>query len=304
MSPEILENLPIATVSVDVDPLDIHLRGYGVDGLKPDTLAYDTAVPRLLGHFAGADIRATFFFVARDAKRTRATIRRVADAGHEIASHSMTHPEHLSEVRPKVLRRELRASRKRLEDVAGRSVAGFRAPNWDLTPAIAEALSEAGYRYDASGYPTPLLAAARLLVAAKSRRVPHRRSLFPANWQRRPHHWEIGGSSLRQFPVTVTPWLRWPVYHTAALLFGGARTARQLEQIAEAGDTLSYPLHAVDVLGLQEDGIDARLARHPGMRRPLAEKRGLLARILEMIGERFETRTFIERLDEATSAAA
>ena len=78
--------------------------------------------------------------------------------------------------------------------------------------------------------------AARLLAAAKSRELPSLRALFPANWQRRPHFWRLGETGLYQFPTTVTPWLRWPIYHTAAYVLGGARTTRLIERSAAAGE--------------------------------------------------------------------
>ena len=42
---------PLATVGVDVDPVDLHLAGYGYRGLPPDSLAYEPALPRLLAAF-------------------------------------------------------------------------------------------------------------------------------------------------------------------------------------------------------------------------------------------------------------
>jgi peptidoglycan/xylan/chitin deacetylase (PgdA/CDA1 family) len=62
---------PSATVSVDVDPVDLHLVGYGFPGLPPDPLVYTAALPRLLEAFARHGIRATLFMVGRDAAGRR-----------------------------------------------------------------------------------------------------------------------------------------------------------------------------------------------------------------------------------------
>src|SRR5262245_5126485 len=70
---------PLATVSVDVDPVDLHLLGYGVGGLPPDPLAYDTALPRLVELFARTGIHATFFVVGRDAAAYAAALRALED---------------------------------------------------------------------------------------------------------------------------------------------------------------------------------------------------------------------------------
>src|SRR4029079_19633928 len=65
--PEARVTRPVALVSVDVDPVDLHLVGYGYRSLPPDPLVYTTALPRLLDCFGRCGVRATFFVVARDA---------------------------------------------------------------------------------------------------------------------------------------------------------------------------------------------------------------------------------------------
>src|SRR4030095_16906891 len=83
---------PSATISVDVDPVDLHLLGYGHRGEAPDERVYALAIPRLLERFDRARVRATFFVVARDAAAQSRALAAVKAAGHEIASHSLTHP--------------------------------------------------------------------------------------------------------------------------------------------------------------------------------------------------------------------
>jgi hypothetical protein len=58
----------------------------------------------------------------------------------------------------------------------------------------------------------------------------------------------------------------------------------------------------VDALGLTEDRVDARLAVHPGMRVPLAEKLALLEEVFSAIAARFAARPFRERLAECAPA--
>ncbi len=52
----------------------------------------------------------------------------------------------------------------------------------------------------------------------------------------------------------------------------------------------------MDALGLEEDRVDARLAKHPGMDRPLAQKLALLDATMAAIAARFDTRTYAELL--------
>lgn len=288
--------LPRATVSVDVDPVDLHLLGYGFRGLAPNSLVYTAALPRLVECFRRAGVRATFFVVGRDAMPQRETLAALVAAGHEVASHSHSHPLSLAALEARPLAEELAMSRVALSRACGADVKGFRAPNFDMNRRTLHALAVAGYRYDASAFPSPLLLPARLVLAAKSAdpAAVLRLTLWPFSLKRGPH--EIEG--VREFPLAVTPGLRLPVYHTLRYFTKEAPFFARLEGFASRRDTLSYVLHAVDALGAKEDGVDARLAKHPGMDRALDEKLAMLDGVLGRIAARFEVRPFAERLEE------
>lgn len=120
----------------------------------------------LLALFERQNTRATFFIVGWVAWKYPRLVRTIAEAGHEIASHSFWH-----EVIPRHDRNSLAAdlgsSRRLLEDLSGTAVRGFRAPGGSITPAGAwafDVMLEAGYSYDSSlcpgisshgGYPSP-----------------------------------------------------------------------------------------------------------------------------------------------------
>jgi polysaccharide deacetylase family protein (PEP-CTERM system associated) len=120
----------------------------------------------LLELFDAAGVRATFFVVGWVAARHPALLRRVAEAGHEIGSHSWWHEVIRRHARAS-LAADLGAARRLLEDVSGRPVTGFRAPGGSITPDTAwafDVIVEQGYQYDASlcpgtsshgGFPSP-----------------------------------------------------------------------------------------------------------------------------------------------------
>ena len=289
---------PFATISVDVDPVDLHLIGYGFRDLPADPMVYDIALPRLGEVFARCGVRATFFIVGRDAAPRAATIAALARGGHEIASHSFTHPLAFASLGLRGMRDELMKTREALEAVTGREVVGYRSPNFDMDHTALRVLSECGYRYDASAYPTPLLFPARLLLALKSRdpKAVLRLKPWPFSFGRRPSVFRFGERTLHEFPASVTPWMRLPIYHTLRYSLTDARFESALDGFARRDEPLSYLLHGVDVLGLSEDRVDPRLAGHPGMNRPLAAKLELLERSLRSIVQRFVIATFEERL--------
>lgn len=290
---------PVAVVSVDVDPVDLHLVGYGFRGLPADPLAYTAALPRLLDAFARHGVRATLFTVGRDAAANAAVLARAAREGHEIASHTWSHPIRFASLPEADRRRELADSRAALEAASGSPVVGFRAPNFDMDARTVPLLASLGYRYDASGYPSPMLVPARALLALKSADPAGvlAMSPWPFTWRREPFTWRAGGAEVREFPVAVTPGLRMPVYHTLRYYRPASAFTAALDGFAARGETLSYPLHAVDALGLADDRVDPRLAKHPGMQRPLADKLALLDATLAAIAARFEPRPYRDLLD-------
>ena len=87
---------PYAIFSCDLDTVDRHLQGYGIEDLPACDRIYRTAVPRLLELFAELGVPGVLFVIARDAASERALWRQAVAAGHEIASHSLTHTQPFS----------------------------------------------------------------------------------------------------------------------------------------------------------------------------------------------------------------
>jgi len=66
-------------------------------------------------------------------------------AGHEIGSHTLTHP-HLTHLPPAQAREEIVASKKKLEDLFGVAIEHFCYPYGDWNERTREMVAEAGYR--------------------------------------------------------------------------------------------------------------------------------------------------------------
>jgi len=119
----------------------------------PSRLAESTA--RVLELFSETSTRATFFILGWNAEHHPEIVRRVADAGHEVASHGYAH-RMIAEQTPEEFREDVRRAKALLEDIAGRPVLGYRAPTFSITEhtrwAI-DVLADEGYRYDSSIFP-------------------------------------------------------------------------------------------------------------------------------------------------------
>jgi peptidoglycan/xylan/chitin deacetylase (PgdA/CDA1 family) len=73
-------------------------------------------------------------------------LRQVQAAGHEIGSHSSSHPI-LPLIEDAELDREIAGSRKTLERQLGSQVSSFCYPNGDHDPRVIAAVQRAGYRF-------------------------------------------------------------------------------------------------------------------------------------------------------------
>lgn len=96
--------------------------------------------------------RATFFCLGWIGENFRSVIKRISDAGHEIASHGYSH-EKIYTLSPDTFREDIRRTKGILEDISGSSVIGNRSPYFSVTRDSLWALPilrEEGYRYDSS----------------------------------------------------------------------------------------------------------------------------------------------------------
>jgi polysaccharide deacetylase family protein (PEP-CTERM system associated) len=94
-------------------------------------------------------IRATFFVLGWVAAKCPTVVRRIADAGHEIASHGFGHAL-LSSLGTDELRSDVERSKCLLEDLLGAPVTGYRAPSFSIDDRALSILQEAGFVYDSS----------------------------------------------------------------------------------------------------------------------------------------------------------
>jgi len=270
---------PELSVSVDVDGIHHHLRGYGVAAERggPSPI-WERAVPRFVELFGRLGLRATFFVIAEDARDQAAALRALARDGHEIGSHSHTHALPFATLGAAALEREVRGSREALEAALGAPVRGFRAPGWSVSREVLAAVEKAGYAYDSSIFPSPAYVAALLSMRRRlggAVKLDLADSLRFAFSRRGPYR--LGG--LWEIPVTVTRWLRIPYYNTLDAVLGPRVFDRLGASFARRGEPVHFALHGVDLLDAAE--IDPRLREHPGAARDAASK---AARVEQTLG--------------------
>jgi polysaccharide deacetylase family protein (PEP-CTERM system associated) len=142
---------------------------------------------RILRLLESVSAHGTFFILGWTARRHPDLVKRVAAAGHEIASHGFDH-ELVYNQTPEDFRQDVRRARALLQDLSGQEVLGYRAPSYTIVSRTQWALPilvEEGYRYDSSIFP-----------------IPRKRYGMPGA-ERWPHRiaFREGGEGIAEFPL-------------------------------------------------------------------------------------------------------
>jgi polysaccharide deacetylase family protein (PEP-CTERM system associated) len=115
----------------------------------------ESCVHYLLDALAHHDANATFFVLGWIGERYPDLVRRMAQEGHEVASHGWDH-RRVTDQTPEQFRDSVRRSKASLEALSGTPVTGFRAPSYSIVRGSEWALDillEEGYEYDSSLFP-------------------------------------------------------------------------------------------------------------------------------------------------------
>jgi hypothetical protein len=222
----------LCVISVDLDPLtayyEIHGLGEAPKQVHGTILA--NALPRFEALLAELDVPATFFVVGREiegSEQAQHTLRRMADAGHEIGNHTYDHPYELNRLPAGVIEQEIAQAHDVVANLIGEQHApvGFRAPGYFISGKVAQILANRGYIYDTSMFPSPPYYLAKMAVmggmALRGRRSgavlgdPRGLMCSPKPYRADlDQPWKKGDSSLIELPVAVVPGLRLPAIGT------------------------------------------------------------------------------------------
>jgi polysaccharide deacetylase family protein (PEP-CTERM system associated) len=149
---------PVNAMTVDVeDYFQVQAFAGCIDRAAWDRIPcrVERNMDRILDQFAKAGVRATFFTLGWIAERHPTVVRRIVDAGHELASHGYGH-QLVHSLTPDEFRADLLRAKAVLEDQGGVAVTGYRAPTFSIGPRnpwAFEVIEATGHRYSSSIYP-------------------------------------------------------------------------------------------------------------------------------------------------------
>jgi polysaccharide deacetylase family protein (PEP-CTERM system associated) len=168
-------------------------------------------VDRILTILQDCGARATFFTLGWIAERYPQLVRDIVSQGHELASHGFGH-ERASDQDETTFYGDIARAKQTLEDIAGVSVRGYRAPSFSIggrNPWAFACIRRAGYEYSSSIYPIRhdhygMPSAPRFMHTVGDNLVE-----VPITTARLFHHnWPAGGGGyFRLMPYSVSQWL-------------------------------------------------------------------------------------------------
>lgn len=236
-------------------------------------------------------------------KKNHAFIKNISDDGHEIANHSMTHPQGFRWLSPKEKESELLSMSNICHEVLGKRPVGFRAPGWNIDDATLPSLKKLGYEYDSSVFPTsfmPIMKFAHWSSMSKQEKINRTtmgeiKYLFSPLQPYKVSHDSLGKRGENPFieiPISVTPVLRIPFFATL-LLFTGIGFFKNLYQsIRKADLPLHFQMHLSDFIDYSIPELDDQM---PGkdigsyipqsLNTPLSKKMNLFTEFIEMIAQ-------------------
>ncbi|MGD9722108.1 MAG: DUF3473 domain-containing protein [Pirellulales bacterium] len=182
---------------------------------------------RLLAILGQAGIRTTMFVLGKMAERFPEVVREIDAAGHEVASHGYGHVEIFKQSREEFAA-DLRRSKDFLEQLLGKPVRGYRAPDFSIVRSslwALEVLAEQGFEYDSSIFPVkrPRYGIPDWPLTPTRVRLPNGRSIleFPiASYRALGKNWPVGGGGYhRLLPGPAGRWLAQRVMRTRPFVF-------------------------------------------------------------------------------------
>jgi len=257
---------------VDLDTPHVLHRFY--QGEKSDNVISDEycqiLLARMAEFFSKHDVKATLFVITQDLMLARysSLLKELSNMGHEIASHSHTHP-YLSgnlEHHFKTLKKEIRRSRQEIEKFFHISPLGFRAPSYLINMDVINTLISEGYRYDGSylrSIFSPALGFAAYLKGGANKSFGTQSSLKIDQ--------KYGSGNFMMFPVPTC--CGFPIYNNFFL--SSPDIFKKL--IFFLGTTRHYSpylFHLIEFVDYKEDKkyLSSAVCKHPNLKKPIKER--------------------------------
>ncbi|HYE37938.1 XrtA system polysaccharide deacetylase [Methylocaldum sp.] len=157
-TPTLAANPIVNAMTVDVEDY-FHVSAFepyiGRDKWDELPCRVERNTDRILQLFAESGVRATFFMLGWVAERYPVLVKRIVNAGHELACHGYSHVR-VTRQTPDEFREDVLRAKHLLEDLGGVRVLGYRAASYSIGSKnlwALQVLEDSGFGYSSSIYP-------------------------------------------------------------------------------------------------------------------------------------------------------
>ncbi len=299
----------LAAITSDIDSLEDIYKGQG--NRRPGGYTHaevSMGLENFMRFLEPYNANATLFMVGNDFQypENQAAIRAMAEAGHEIANHTMTHPQGFRSLSPDQKEKELAGMEAWCEKIIGQKPVGFRSPGWNIADDALPILLKRGYQYDSSVFPTSFMPLLKLMhwYGMRSRRGPDRSTMGHLHYMLAPSIpyrssrkslGRRGKDGLIEFPITVTPFFRLPVFATFLVSTGLSVFKASVRAIRKFKRPLQFQFHLSDFVDynhsdltdqIPQDGVGLYIPY--ALRISLEEKVKLFRQALDELAQDFQ----------------
>jgi len=265
----------IAAISSDIDTLASIYKGRGCRRTQGYTQAeLRMGLERFNSFLECYNIRSTLFMVGNDFKNpdNHSVIRSMVESGHEIANHSMTHPQGFRFLSPEQKDLEIARMEDICRQVTGKRPVGFRSPGWNISDDTLPILKRRNYLYDSSINPTFLMPILKFLhwYTMRSTSRENRTTLGHLYYMfapTRPYQTSYrrmgvrGKNGVIELPLTVTPLVRFPFWATSLLAFGHKFFESCYRLLKSFGCPIQLQFHLSDFVDYHQPGLADQVPR-------------------------------------------
>jgi len=279
-----------ATIQVDLDSLWTYQRYLRQRPARQEAdPVYTEGALNFLKIFHEYSIKATFFIIGSDAAHPthREIIQMIAADGHEIANHTMTHPNNFNQLPDDIIYDEIKRCDEVLKNISPERIKGFRAPTFSVSEKILNLLNALGYLYDSSVVPSSILPFNLMLAhSVLSRRLKItaggglRFGLAPLGVYKPDSdrmHKKGEGVSLYEVPISVVPFLRLPMHSSYVFMSGAWLFDLGFKIYKSKQPYFNYLFHGIDLVDVKKYGLTIPFFRSLKKRREIS--RHIIGRI-------------------------
>ena len=221
---------------------------------------------RAKSFFDDCEVKATFFVITKDLELESYTslLKELFHQGHEIASHTHSHPYVSSDQPLDLVRNEVRQSYQAIESTFNTPPIGFRSPGFFINRGLINILKNEGFKYDCSSSNFSLAFILKLgaLIIRGSKIAIGRPKTFNLNDQ---------DESFKEFPLPSC--LGLPYYNNLNLYLPFPIRDFMVSLSAFRRFT-PYLFHLIEFADFDKDKnyLPPAIHKHPNLKTPLAVK--------------------------------